>query len=104
MTFLALALLFGAYILTMHLLVDRSNVETVKDAARRDLIYVYVHAGLIAAAIAIGFLAGKWFSGLGFAFATLFFIVIVFGVTLVQMSTYELACHGHNDIVRHWQC
>jgi hypothetical protein len=21
-----------------------------------------------------------------------------------QLTTYELACRGHNDILRHWQC
>jgi len=21
-----------------------------------------------------------------------------------QMASYELACEGHNDLVRHWQC
>jgi hypothetical protein len=100
----AFAVLFGAYLTAMHMLVDVSNVEAGKDASHRDLIYVYVHAGLFAAAVVLGFLAGKWFSGLGFAFATLFFIVVAFGVTLIQMSSYELACRGHNDIVRHWQC
>lgn len=103
-TLLALAALVGIYVASMHLLVRVSEVDTVHEASHRDLIYIYLHVALLAASGAIGFVAGKWFNGLGFAFATLFLIVIVFAMTLVQMSTYELACHGHNDIVRHWQC
>ena len=103
-TFFALAVLLVAYLLVMHALVDRSIVENKQDASDRDLIYAYVHVGLFAGATAVGFLAGKWFSGLGFAFAALFLVATVLGVTAVQIGSYELACHGHNDLVRHWQC
>ena len=101
---LGLVLVLGAYVLTMHLLVDFSEIENKHEASDRDLVYAYVHVGVFAFAALAGFIAGKWFSGLGFAFATLFVVVTVLGVTVVQMSSYELACHGHNDLVRHWQC
>ena len=104
LTLFGLAVLFAAYVLVMHALVDRSVVEDKQEASDRDLVYAYVHVALFAGATVAGFLAGKWFSGLGFAFAALFLVVTVLGVTAVQMGTYELACHGHNDLVRHWQC
>ncbi len=99
-----LAILFAGYVLAMHTLVDFSIVESKGEASHRDLVYAYVHLAFFAAAAAFGFVAGKWFSGLGFAFATLFLVVAVVGVTVIQMGSYELACHGHNDVVRHWQC
>lgn len=103
-TLLGLAGLLGAYFVAMHALVDFSIVENKQEASDRDLVYAYVHVGLFAAAAVVGFVAGKWFSGLGFAFATLFVVVAVLGVTAAQMASYELACHGHNDLIRHWQC
>lgn len=103
-TIAALGVLFAAYVLAMHALVDFSTVESKQDASERDLVYAYVHVALFAGAAALGFLAGKWLSGLGFAFATLFVVAAVLGVTAVQMGSYELACRGHNDLVRHWQC
>jgi thiol:disulfide interchange protein len=104
LTLLGLALLLAAYLLVMHALVDRSIVENKQEASDRDLLYAYVHLALFAGATLVGFLAGKCFSGLGFAFAALFLVVTVLGVTAVQIGAYELACHGHNDLVRHWQC
>jgi len=96
--------LLAAYTGVMYLLVDYSNVSGKHEASERDLAYVYVHVGLLVVSALVGFVVGKWLSGLGFAFATLFVIVAVLGATFIQMSSYELACHGHNDLVRHWQC
>ncbi len=104
LTVVALALLITVYVAVMNQLVDVVKVQSDGDANRRDLLYVYVHAGLLLTATLAGFLLGKWFSGLGLAFATLFLIVLAIGMLAVQMSSYELACRGHNDIVRHWQC
>jgi predicted permease len=103
LTLVLLVMLVAAYVGVMNLLLEVSEGESV-DTARRDLAYAYVHLVLLVGAAVIGFLAGRWFNGLGIAFATLFAIVLVVGMLTVQLSTYELACHGHNDIVRHWQC
>ena len=103
-TVLALAVLLAAYAFTMHAIIDVSRIDQDTRAGRRDLVYSYVHvAGLIFSG-ALGFALGKWFSGLGVAFATLFVIVTAVGMLSLQFGTYELACHGHNDIVRHWTC
>ncbi len=104
LTVLGLGIVLGAYAVAMHALVDFSVVESKQEASDRDLVYAYVHVGAFAAAGLVGFLAGKWFSGLGFAFAALFIVVTVLGATALQLGSYELACHGHNDLVRHWQC
>lgn len=104
LTLLALVLLLGIYVAVMHGLVDFSKVDGKQEASERDLVYVYIHLGLFVAAGVIGFFAGKWFSGLGFAFAVLFLVVTMLLTTAVQLSSYEMACNGHNDLVRHWQC
>ncbi len=103
LTLVLLVMLVAAYVGVMNLLLEVSEGENV-DTARRDLAYSYVHLVLLVGAAVIGFLAGRWFNGLGIAFATLFVVVQVVGMLTVQLSTYEQACHGHNDIVRHWQC
>ena len=104
LTLLLLVMLVAAYVGVMHALVDLSRPEGNADLDRRDSAYVYVHLVLLAGAAIIGFLAGRWFNGLGVAFATLFVIVLVVAMLTVQLGSYELACHGHNDLVRHWQC
>lgn len=96
--------LMAAYVAILNTLVDLSDIENGGDADRRDLAYAYLHVGLLIAAAVGGFLLGKWLNGLGFAYATLFVIVLAVGMVGVQMASYELACHGHNDLVRHWQC
>jgi hypothetical protein len=104
LTLTLLVLLVASYIGVMHALVEMSRVESDSEAARRDAAYAYLHLVLLAGAAIIGFVAGKWFNGLGVAFATLFVIVMIVAMVVTQMATFELACHGHNDLVRHWQC
>lgn len=104
LTLALLAMLLAAYIGVMHAVVDVSRVTSDHEANDRDLAYVYLHLAILAGAGIIGFFAGKWVNGLGIAFATLFVIVMSIGMLTVQLSSYELACHGHNDLVRHWQC
>lgn len=93
-----------AYAGIMNAVLDVSKVGSDNDANQRDAAYAYLHVVFLAGAAVIGFLAGKWLNGLGVAFATLFVIVLVIGMLAIQLSSYELACRGHNDLVRHWQC
>lgn len=99
-----LVVLVVAYLATMHALLDFSRADRGHTSNERDIVYVYVHLGYLVVALVVGFLLGKWLSGLGFAFATLFFLVLSISMVAAQMGSYELACHGHNDLVRHWQC
>jgi hypothetical protein len=102
LTLLLLLMLAVAYVGVMHALVDISRPE--HDIDRRDTAYTYVHLVMLLGAAIIGFLAGRWFNGLGVAFATLFVVALLVAMLTVQLTSYELACHGHNDLVRHWQC
>ena len=104
LTVLLLVVLVAGYVAAMNALLEVSRIETDSDAADRDTIYAIVHLGLLAAAAIIGFLTGKWLNGLGFAYATLFVFALAVLMVVAQISTYELACQGQNDIIRHWQC
>ena len=104
LTVALLLLLIVAYIGVMHAVLEVSRRESDADASRRDAAYAYLHLVMLVGAAVLGFLAGKWFNGLGLAFAMLFVIVMVVAMLATQMATFELACHGHNDLVRHWQC
>jgi hypothetical protein len=93
-----------AYIAAMHVLVDISLVDSEAERNRRDAVYAYLHLGFLVLAWVVGIVVGKWLNGLGLAYGLLFFIVLVVAMLGVQGASYELACRGHNDLVRHWQC
>lgn len=97
-------LFIGAYLAAMHALVDISVVDSDAERNRRDAIHTYLHLGLLVLVAVVGFVVGKWLNGLGLAYGLLFFIVLVVAMLAVQGGSYELACRGHNDLVRHWQC
>ncbi len=99
-----LLLLFAAYFAAMHATVPLSKKVGGPAMDRRDLWYIVIHGSMIAGGAIIGFLAGKWYSGLGIAFAVLFIAALAAGMVGIQLGTFEAACHGHNDIVRHWTC
>lgn len=101
---LVCVLFIGAYVAAMHALVDISVVDSEADRNRRDAIYAYLHLGLLVLVAIVGFVVGKWLNGLGMAYGLLFVIVLAVAMLGVQGTSYELACRGHNDLVRHWQC
>jgi hypothetical protein len=103
-TVLLLMILATAYVAAMNALLEVSRIESTADAADRDNVYAALHVGLLAAAAVVGFVVGKWLNGLGLAYATLFVLALSVMMVGAQLTTYELACRGHNDILRHWQC
>lgn len=98
------ALFVAAYVAAMHALVDVSIVEDEAGRNRRDTVYLALHLGFLVLVLVVGFVTGKWLNGLGLAYGLLFFIVLVVAMLTVLGGSYELACRGHNDLVRHWQC
>lgn len=99
-----IAVLVAGYLVAMRLTIGVSRVETKADADHRDLVYALLHIGALALALAGGFVLGKWMSGLGFAWALLFVSTLAVVMVVAQLGAHELACHGHNDIIRHWTC
>jgi len=104
LTILALVFFMAAYIVAMNALLEVSRVTEDADRDRRDAIYLAVHGGFLCLAAIYGFTLGKWLSGLGLAFALLFIVSLAVLMLSTQLVSYELACRGHNDLVRHWTC
>lgn len=98
------ALIATAYIVAMRALLEVSELSNDTDLERRDEVYLIIHGGTLLAAAIMGFLAGKWLNGLGVAYAILFVIIIAVVMMAVLLGSYELACQGHNGLVRHWEC
>ena len=99
-----LLVLLAAYVVAMRLAIDISRVGTNHEADYRDAVYLAIHGGGLVAASVVGFALGKFVSGLGVAFSLLFLIVVAVAMVSVQLGSYQLACTGHNDLIRHWTC
>ncbi|MCC6383025.1 MAG: hypothetical protein IT304_11005 [Dehalococcoidia bacterium] len=99
-----IVLLAGVYLLLMRLTIDVSRLERKSDASMRDLVYLGLHTGLLAVAAVLGFAAGKWLNGMGVGYGLLFLVVLLVWMLAAQLGAYGLACHGHNDLIRHWTC
>jgi hypothetical protein len=100
-----LVILVGTYLLAMQLSLDVSTtVDSPASLDRRDEVYGLIHFGILLVAIVAGFAVGKWLNGLGLAYGALFFVVLATAMVAAQLGSHELACRGHNDVLRHWQC
>ena len=97
-------LLAAVYLLAMRLTVDISRVSTPDAADTRDTVYLALHLGLLLVAAGAGFALGRWLSGLGLAYGTLFAVCLALTMVFAQMGSQALACEGHNDLIRHWEC
>jgi hypothetical protein len=101
---LLIILILAAFVTTAHFLVGTSAPGNSHEADRRDALYFTIHAATLLAALLLGFALGKWLNGLGLALGMLCFVVVASILALGQVAAYEAACHGQNDIIRHWSC
>lgn len=99
-----LVLLVALYLVAMRMSIDVSYLRAKGDANHRDALYLAIHGGVLLVAGVGGFALGRWLSGLGLAYALLFVVTISVLMVSAQMGSYEAACHGHNDVIRHWTC
>ena len=100
-----LVVLTSLYVLSLHLAIDIvGTVEGDGPADSRDARYFLAHGVwvLIAAMAGVGF--GTLFRRSAFGFAALFLSWMLVASVAAQLITFELACRGHNDIIRHWEC
>ncbi len=104
LTVLVCMLIAAGYVAAMRALMEVSLLSTDADIERRDEIFLAIHVGVILFAGISGFLLGKWFNGLGLAYGLLFMLITAVLMMVVLLGSYELACQGHNGLVRHWQC
>lgn len=101
---LVLAILLGGYAVAMHLTVDISKLEHGRTPSQRDEIYAIIHVAVLAATLILGFALGRWLTGNGLAYAALIGSIVAVGMVLAMVGSHELACQGHNDLLRHWTC
>lgn len=99
-----LVVLAASYLALMRATLDYSRLETGRTASDRDEIYLVMHMGLLATALVLGFIVGKWLNGMGTAYATLFATFLAVFMVVAQLGSYELACAGHNGLIRYWVC
>jgi len=99
-----LLLTTAVYLGAMRATLDLSQVRPGNSPETRDSAYLVVHSGVVAFSLVLGFATGRFAGGLGFAYATLFAAVALVMMAAVQTASFAIACDGHNDLVRHWQC
>lgn len=97
-------LLTAIYLAAMRLTLEFSQPDGGHPVDTRDAVYLALHTGVVLLSLLLGFVAGRFLSGLGFAYSALFFLCVVVMMAAVQMGSYGLACEGRNDLVRHWTC
>lgn len=73
-------------------------------AADRDTVYFGIHGGTLVIGGLAGFAAGRWLHSSGVAYSVLVVAALVVLMITAQAGAQTLACHGHNDIVKHWSC
>lgn len=95
------ATIVGAYVTSLRLL---TRLNGTVEPNSSDGLYFGLHGAALLVAAVAGFSIGAYFRELGFAFATLFIAAILVVMMAAQVASFELACAGHNDIIRHWQC
>ena len=52
----------------------------------------------------LGFIAGKWLSGLGFACAVLVLTILATSMVLAQLTSRAVNCNTDAEFLRHWTC
>ena len=92
----------AAYIGAMQLVIDVSAPGRSVD--RRDEVYLYLHLGFLAAGATLGFLAGKWLNGMGFAVATLVTTVLTISMVMAHLTSRAITCGSDTEFLRHWTC
>jgi hypothetical protein len=80
------------------------RLDPAADSEAVDGRYFGIHGITLVVAGLAGFALGTYFRRMGFAFATLFLTAIVIVMIAAQVASFELACAGHNDVIRHWHC
>jgi len=98
------AVLIASYVLALRLTMDETRLDATTTANDRDRLLAIIHGATLLVAAVAGFLAGRWAGRSGLAYALLLLAVMIVAMLVVQLGSFELACRGHNDLVRHWQC
>jgi hypothetical protein len=99
-----LLLVFGAYVGIAHLTVVQPASDSDDALNSRDAWYFTLHGLVLAAGTVVGIILAWVVRRSAVGFALLFLAALFAAMVATQAGTFKLACEGHNDIVRHWQC
>jgi hypothetical protein len=100
-TVLVLVTLLGAYLTALRLVVVADPATTPNEG---DSLYFGLHGIALVVAVVGGGVVGYLQGRHSFAIAVLYLSVMLVAMFAAQLVSFELACSGHNDIIRHWQC
>ncbi len=98
-----LMLLTTLYVVSLHLAMDVTRDE-LNDTNVRDGVYFGIHGAWAFAAMLAGIAVGAWFRRSMFGLGALFVCWMVAAMVAAQIVTFQLACEGYNEIIRHWNC
>jgi len=96
--------LSAAYLGAMRFAIEYSNPHGRHTHDERDLVYLWLHLGLLAAALIAGFALGRWLRSGGTGYAVLLLAVLATVMIAAQLGSHELACSGHDGLIRYWTC
>ena len=103
-TAILVVLLSAAYLGAMRFAIEYSDPHGHYTRDERDLVYLWLHLGVLAAALVAGFGLGRWLRSAGAGYAVLLVILLASMMVAAQLGSQELACSGHDGLIRHWTC
>ncbi|MFN0094315.1 MAG: hypothetical protein ACKVVT_06010 [Dehalococcoidia bacterium] len=97
---LAIASILAATLAALHM----TSEPRVDDPSHRDLVYFSIQGLALAGALVVGFVLGAILRTSAGLTALAFLVFVLMVLMVAQVGSYELACRGHNDLIRHWEC
>ncbi len=96
-----LLILTVLYVVALHLAVGGNDVATPNE---EDALYFGIHGAVLVLGLLVAWGIAALSRRSAMALLALFGGWFLIAMMAAQIATFELACHGHNDIIRHWQC
>lgn len=100
----ALLIAFAAVVVVTLSALHVTSEPRVDDPAHRDLVYFGIHGAGLLGALVLGFIVGAVLRTSAALTGFAFLVLTLMALMAAQAGSYELACRGHNDLIRHWEC
>lgn len=94
----------AAYVLVLSAAVEAPSASDEITSNSQDALYFGLHGICLVAGILLAVFLALWLRRSKVAYATLLAAWLLVFMIGAQVVTFELACEGHNDIIRHWRC
>ncbi|MDZ7728449.1 MAG: hypothetical protein U5Q44_09840 [Dehalococcoidia bacterium] len=96
-----LLILTVLYVVVLHVAVGGDNSAPPNE---EDALYFGIHGAMLTLSLLVAWGIAALSRRSTMALLALFGGWFLVAMMAAQIATFELACHGHNDIIRHWQC